>query len=119
MIEFICPSCSLSWTHRVAAVENAPDTQSCKRCSFEVARQGLPSSLAIQRAGTNAATTDHLVGQDAAVLWDEFHGKKEVRDTVRKELGTPALTQNVDGSYSAATPERISERKEAYKFLNE
>jgi hypothetical protein len=59
-----------------------------------------------------------VVGQDAETRWNEFHGKKEARDRVRGELGTPALTQKEDGTYAAATPELIATRKKAYESLN-
>jgi hypothetical protein len=58
-----------------------------------------------------------VVGANAAELWDEVHGKKEVRDIKRKELGTQALTQLPDGSYAPATPDKIAERKAAYKAV--
>jgi len=119
LIEFICPQCSLAWAHRSPTISSEHNTQVCKRCGATVARQGLPSSLAIQRAGTASATTDHIVGQDAAQRWDEFHGKKEARDSIRKELGTQALSQTSDGTFTAASQERLQTRKQAYKFLNE
>ena len=118
LIEFICPSCSLAWTHRVPVVKPDQDSQKCKRCGSEVQRQGLPSKLAIQRTGTHSATTDHVVGEDAATRWNDFNEKKEVRDKVREETGSFALTKLKDGTYQPLTPERLKERKEAYKNLN-
>lgn len=97
---------------------SAHDKQLCKRCGELVAREGIPSALAIKREGTTSATLDHVIGADAAVKWDSFHERKEERDQIRKELGTAALTQTADGSYAAATPELIEKRKKAYKSLN-
>lgn len=119
IIEFICTECNLSWDQRVPVLKDTHDFQNCKRCGASVSRQGLPSTIAVQRTGTSSATTDHIVGQDAALRWDEFHGKKEQRDSVRKDLGTHALTQTQEGSYTALTPEKLEKRKKAYKNLNE
>jgi hypothetical protein len=119
LIEFICPNCQLSWNKRVPELKEIHDIQKCKRCEAEVSRQGLPSNLAVQRTGTNAATTDHIVGKDAAIRWDDFHGKKEQRDQIRGELGTHALSQTAEGSYTALTSEKLEKRKETYKKLNE
>ena len=119
LIEYICPECNMAWNKRVPILSNDQNFQKCKRCGAEVPRQGLPSSVAIQRSGTSSATTDHIVGKDAATKWDAFHAKKEARDQVRKDLGTQALSQTPDGSYTALSPEQLKKRKEAYKFLNQ
>ena len=119
MLEYICPSCNLSWTKRVPSLTKDFDAQPCKRCGLSVSRQGLPSALAIERAGTSSATLDHVVGKDAAARWDDFHEKKEVRDHVRQELGTPAITQMPDGSYAPVSAERMADRKTAYKALSD
>lgn len=119
LLEYICPKCQLSWSKRVPAPNPAQDIQPCKRCNAMVARQGLPSALAIERAGTSSATIDHVVGVDAEARWSDFHQKKEIRDQARQELGTPAVTQQADGTYTPVTPERMTDRKIAYKALSD
>jgi len=118
LLEYICPECNLSWNKRVPSNSPDYDQQPCKRCSAKVTRQGLPTQLAIGRAGTSSATIDHIVGQDAEVRWSDFNEKKEARDIVRKEIGSHAVTQLGDGSYAPVSSERMADRKAAYKALS-
>ena len=117
LIEYICPECNLAWNWRAPVISDSNDFQSCKRCGANTPRQGLPSHLGIQRTGTSSATTDHIVGQDAEVRWDQFQERKEERDLVRKETGSVALSEGQDG-YVPASPDLISLRKKAYEALN-
>ncbi len=118
-MEYICDSCHLSWNFRAPQISDVHNFQSCKRCGAQTPRQGLPSSLSIQRSGTSSATLDHVVGKDSEARWDQFNERKEERDTLRRDIGTPALTQKVDGGYEAATPEKIALRKKAYEALKQ
>ena len=118
LLEFICPKCNLSWSFRTPSISDVHNNKLCKRCGTLVSRQGIPSSVAIQRTGTSSATTDHIVGQDASTRWNAFQEKKEERDSVRKDLGTYAISQNSDGSYGAVTSQKLEDRKQAYKSID-
>jgi len=58
---------------------------------------------------------DKAVGRSANRKWKEYRARKEIRDRVRKELGTNAVSQGPDGHISAIDQKTLAAREMGIK----
>lgn len=114
---FSCPACGLVFQARTQSPSQ--ETISCQRCKAPASKQSSLASFGISRVGMASETMDHAVGSAAQHRWEEIQKDREIRDQVRSEIGSHAVTQLPDGTYTAISEDHMKLRKQAYEPMNE
>jgi hypothetical protein len=95
---------------RVFSVEHltgkAPETYSCPMCGV-TAKLKLSFAIVHGKNTTKGASIDVVIGRDADTRWQKVIDRKSVRDKIRKESGTQALTATGRDEYRPLSKGRL------------
>lgn len=126
---FECPSCNLNFSRVLKAAEHPEHP--CPKCKGTAKRHwhgqgfafGFQATKGTDQGNSGVSkddypTADHHVGRTAEQRWAHIHERDEVKEGLRKQAGTHALSrQNGQGyvDYHAMSDQQLAARKETAK----
>lgn len=124
---FSCPKCSFRFERLVPVsceshpcpdcAEPAPRTVKGQTFSHAFEEPATPTNSGVHSYDNPSA--DMAVGRDAAKKWEEYEGRKKVKEKIRRESGTHALSWASPGQdgYVPMSPDAYKKRVETGKEL--
>ena len=69
----------------------APNEYPCPKCG-KMAKYKTGFSILHGKSSSKGASIDVVIGRDADTRWTKIHDRKSIRDKIRQDSGTPAIT---------------------------
>lgn len=123
LYEYKCKKCFLKFERnlKISDSDNIP----CPNCK-EITQKLPPQNVmgAVKESTSIPKDVDKIVGKDSEEKWNDYEERKQLKEKVKKEAGTGALSRDSEGNYSpleiTKDGEKVSEsegiklRKEMY-----